>query len=202
MVSAEQLQQLGIGPEWVLPLNDTFTRFKIVSFSQQAAFIGQCGHECNNFKTLEENLHYKADTLMRLWPQRFPTLAVATTYANNPEKIANHIYGGRMGNGDEASGDGYRYRGRGCIQMTGKDNYVTASHALGIDFVSSPELAALPKYAALTAGWFWDARKCNEMADRPDWVALTKKINGGLIGLDERVAQTQRALAVLKNYNQ
>jgi putative chitinase len=202
MVSAEILKQLDIGEAWVIPLNNTFARFKIVSFLQQAAFIGQCGHECNNFKTLEENLHYKADTLMRLWPQRFPTLAVATTYANNPEKLANYIYGGRMGNEDVASGDGYRYRGRGCIQMTGRDNYVTASHALGADFVSSPELVALPRYAALTAGWYWDVRKCNELADRPDWAALTKKINGGLIGLDERVAQTQRALAVLKNYNQ
>ena len=116
MPSAEQLQRLHIGPEWADPLNETFQRFGLNSPIQQAAFIGQCGHECNNFRTLEENLNYRAATLMKLWPKRFPTQEVANAYAGNPQRIANMVYASRMGNRDESSGDGYRFRGRGCIR--------------------------------------------------------------------------------------
>ena len=197
MVRADQLQQMGIGAQWVDPLNETFARFNINSAVEQAAFIGQCGHECNNFKTLEENLNYRAATLMKLWPKRFPTQEIANEFAGNPRKIANKVYASRMGNRDESSGDGYRFRGRGCIQLTGADNYHHAGQALGVDFWAEPDLVSTPKYAALTAGWFWDTHKCNAAAQAQDWTRLTKIINGGTFGLEERVALTNHDIAIL-----
>ena len=197
MLNAEQLQRLHIGIEWVPALNDTFTRFGIATPRQQAAFIGQCGHECGNFRVLEENLNYRAATLMKLWPKRFPTLDIAAEYAGKPQKIANKVYASRMGNRDEASGDGWRFRGRGCVQLTGSDSYFHAGKALGVDFWANPDLVATPEYAAMTAGWFWSTRKCNELAEAADWLGLTKKINGGTIGYDDRVKHTNEALAVL-----
>jgi putative chitinase len=197
MPNRDQLVMLKIGLEWEDPLNETFDRFGINNPVLQAAFIGQCGHECNNFRTLEENLNYKAATLMRLWPKRFPTQEVANEYAGNPQKIANMVYANRMGNRDVNSGDGYRFRGRGCIQLTGSTNYFNAGKALGVDFWAQPELVATPKYAALTAGWFWSTHKCNEVAQAQDWTRLTKIINGGTIGLQERIAHINNAIAVL-----
>jgi putative chitinase len=197
MVNGDQLQKLGIGVEWVSALNDTFAKFNIVSVRQQAAFIGQCAHECGNFRTLEENLNYKAVTLMKLWPKRFPTQEIANSYEKNPKKIANMVYSSRMGNRDEASGDGYRFRGRGCIQLTGHSNYFHASKACGVDFVMEPDLVATPQYAAMTAGWFWSTHNCNALAEAQDWIGLTKKINGGTIGLDDRIKRTDQAVAVL-----
>lgn len=198
MVNAIELQRLGIGIEWVKPLNDTFAKWGIASPKQQAAFIGQCGHECGNFKILEENLNYRAATLMKLWPKRFPTLEIANAYEKNPKKIANKVYGGRMGNRDESSGDGYRFRGRGCIQLTGHDNYYHAGQALGVDFVMNPDLVATPQYAALTAGWFWSTHGCNGLAQVGDWTGLTKKINGGTIGLAERIHHTDLAMGIIE----
>jgi putative chitinase len=199
MVNAEQLAKLHIGPEWVDPLNECFTRFDIDTVLRQAAFIGQCGHECGNFKVLRENLNYRAATLMKLWPKRFPSLEVANQYAGNPKKIANMVYANRMGNRDEASGDGHRFSGKGCIQLTGHANYFHASKALGVDFVMDPELVATPKYAALTAGWFWSTHKCNQLADASNWVGLTKVINGGTIGLDDRIHHINLALSALSH---
>lgn len=197
MVTSEKLAKLHIGSQWVDALNDTFKQFNISLPNQQAAFIGQCGHECGNFRILEENLNYRAATLMKLWPKRFPTLEVANAYAGNPKKIANMVYASRMGNRDESSGDGYRFRGRGCIQLTGHANYFHAGKALGVDFVMEPDLVSTPKYAAMTAGWFWSTHDCNRLAEMGDWTALTKKINGGTIGLDDRIKHTNEALAVL-----
>jgi len=197
MVNADQLQRLHIGAEWVDALNQTFQKFSINNINQQAMFIGQCSHECGNFRLLEENLNYKAATLMKLWPKRFPTMEKANEYSGNAKKIANSVYSSRMGNRDENSGDGYRFRGRGCIQLTGHANYFHAGQALGIDFVMQPDLVATPMYAALTAGWFWSTHGCNPLAESSNWTGLTKKINGGTIGLNERVAHTDQALAVL-----
>ena len=194
MVNAEQLQKLHIGADWVDALNETFSRFNITTNNQKAMFIGQCGHECGNFRILEENLNYKAATLMRLWPRRFPTLEKANEYSGNAKKIANSVYSLRMGNRDETSGDGYRFRGRGCIQLTGHSNYFHAGKALGVDFVMEPDLVATPKFAALTAGWFWSTHNCNAQADALDFTKLTKIINGGTIGLDDRIKHTQQAL--------
>lgn len=199
MVNAEQLSKLHIGSEWVDALNETFSRFNINTPNQQAAFIGQCSHECGNFKVLKENLNYRAATLMKLWPKRFPTLEIANQYAGQPKRIANMVYANRMGNRDEASGDGFRFSGKGCIQLTGHANYFHASKAIGVDFVMEPDLVATPKFAALTAGWFWDTHDCNRLAANADWVGLTKKINGGTIGLEDRVKHITQALAVLQS---
>lgn len=197
MVNASQLQRLKIGPEWVDPLNETFERFGILSARQQAGFIGQCSHECGNFKVLEENLNYRSEILCRLWPKRFDEHK-ADICARNPKLIANTVYSNRMGNRDETSGDGFRFRGRGCIQLTGHANYYHASQALGVDFVKQPDLVATPKYAALTAGWFWSTHKCNQLAEVQDWIGLTKIINGGTIGLADRIKHINEAHDVLQ----
>jgi putative chitinase len=197
MVNAEQLQRLHIGAEWIDALNETFTRFNLTTNNQKAMFIGQCSHECGNFRLLEENLNYRAETLMKLWPKRFPSLEFAKQYEKNPKKIANSVYANRMGNRDEASGDGYRFRGRGALQCTGHSTYFHAGKALGVDFVMQPDLIATPKYAALTAGWFWETHKLNPPSDALDYTKVTKIINGGTIGLDDRIKHVQQALAVL-----
>lgn len=197
MVSEAQLQKLHIGSEWVDALNSTFQRFDISTPLRQAAFIGQCGHECGNFRILEENLNYRAEALMKLWPKRFDA-AKAQACARNPKLIANTVYANRMNNRDEASGDGWRFRGRGAIQLTGAANYHHAGQALGVDFIMEPDLVATPMYAALTAGWFWDVQKLNRFADSMDYLTMTKKINGGTIGLQDRIKHINHALEVLK----
>lgn len=195
MITAEQLEKLKIGPEWLEPLNETFQRYEINTPLRMAAFIGQCYHESGGFKVLHENLNYSAEGLCRVWPSRFPSLEAAQPFHRNPDKIAEKVYSGRMGNNEE--GDGALYIGRGCIQLTGKDAYTLAGDALGVDFMHSPDLVAIPKYAALTAGWFWNKRNLNKEADAKDYTGMTKKINGGTIGLDDRVAHINTALSVL-----
>jgi putative chitinase len=197
MVNPDQLKQLHIGAEWVDALNATFERFDISTPLRQAAFIGQAGHECGNFRIMEENLNYRAETLMRVWPKRFPTLDFAKQYERNPKKIANMVYANRMGNRDEASGDGFRFRGRGAFQTTGHAGYYHAGQALGEDFVMNPDLVATPTYAALTAGFFWDTHKLNQYADSRDYKTMTKKINGGYIGLEDREKHIRDALSVM-----
>lgn len=194
-MTAEQLSQLGIDPKWLKPLEDTFAKYDINTPTRQACFIGQCAHESGNFKLLEENLHYSAASLMRVWPSRFPDLDVANQYANNPEKIANKVYGGRMGNTEE--GDGWKYHGRGLIQLTGKENYGNCGSGIGVDLLSDPNLLVTPEYAALSAGWFWRKRDLNSLADSGDIETMTKRINGGLIGLEDRKAKIAKALSVL-----
>lgn len=202
MVTAEQLKELKIDPGLVDVFNGTFNVWGIRSVNQQAGFIGQCGHECGNFRILEENLNYRAATLLKLFP-RTPkrlwgfTPEEAAAYERQPQKIANRIYSNRMGNRDEASGDGWRFRGSGWLQLTGHANFYHAGQALGEDFVMNPDLVRTPKFAALTAGWFWSTHKCNEISDAGDWVALTKKINGGTIGLEDRIKHIMHARQVL-----
>ena len=196
-VNKEQLLQLHIDPVWEAALNTTFDRFDISNPLRQAAFIGQAGHESGNFKMLNENLNYRAETLMKVWPKRFPTLEFAKQYERDPKKIANSVYANRMGNRDEASGDGWRFRGRGCIQLTGSSSYFHAGKALGVDFWANPDLVSTPQYAALTAGWFWDTHKLNQYADSRDYKTMTKKINGGFIGLDDRIKHINHAIEVL-----
>lgn len=178
--------------EWIDAINTTFETFGIETPEQQASFLGQCGHESAGFTALVENLNYKAESLCKVWPKRFPSLDMAQPYHRNPEAIANHVYANRMGNGDEDSGDGWNFRGRGLIQLTGRDNYRACGEALGADLESDPDLVSTPMYAALSAGWFWHKNHLNNIAE--DIVAVTKKINGGTHGLDDRVARTARAL--------
>jgi putative chitinase len=199
-MNAEQLAQaVGLSPakaeEWVDAINTTFETFEINSLEQQASFLGQCAHESGGFATLVENLNYKAESLCKVWPKRFPSLDAAQPYHRNPEAIANKVYANRMGNGDEDSGDGWNFRGRGLIQLTGRDNYRACGEALGADLESDPDLVSTPMYAALSAGWFWHKNHLNNIAE--DIPAVTKKINGGTHGLDDRVARTERALNAL-----
>jgi len=202
MVSPDQLKKMHIDPSLADAFNETFQRFGINSPVQQASWIGQCGHECGNFKILEENLNYRAATLLKLFP-RTPKRAwgftpeEAAAYEKQPQKIANRIYGNRMGNRDEASGDGYRFRGSGFLQLTGHSNFYHAGKALGEDFVMQPELVRTPKYAAMTAGWFWQTHKLNQYADTRDFLMMTKKINGGTIGLDDRIKHINHALDII-----
>ena len=196
-ISAEQLKELHIDPVWEAALNTTFDRFDISHPLRQAAFIGQAAHESGNFKMLVENLNYRAETLMKVWPKRFPTLEFAKQYERDPKKIANSVYANRMGNRDEASGDGFRFRGRGLFQTTGHAGYYHAGQALGEDFVMQPDLVATPQYAALTAGFFWSTHKLNQYADSRDYKMMTKKINGAYIGLEDRMKHINHALTVL-----
>ncbi|WP_226986797.1 glycoside hydrolase family 19 protein [Chlorobaculum tepidum] len=142
---------------------------------------------------LEEKLSYSAARLMKVWPKRFPTLAIAEKYERNPEKLANYVYANRIGNGPESSGDGYRFRGRGLIQLTGRSNYESASKALGIDLLNHPDQLTEPAVAAMSAAWFWASHGLNELADDrtgdndlEDFTTITKIINGGTVGLQER----------------
>ena len=202
MVSPDQLKKMHIDPSLADAFNETFDRFGISTPVQQASWIGQCGHECGNFKILEENLMYRAATLLKLFP-RTPKRAwgftpeEAAAYERQPQRIANRIYGNRMGNRDEASGDGWRFRGSGFLQLTGHSNFYHAGQALGEDFVMQPELVRTPKYAAMTAGWFWQTHKLNQFADSRDFLMMTKKINGGTIGLDDRIKHINHALDII-----
>jgi len=185
MLTKQKLLALGIGEQWLEPLLETFAKFGITTAYQQAGFIGQCLHE-SGFKTLVENLNYSKEGLVKTWPSRFTT-ATAAPYHRNPERIANRVYADRLGNGSEASGEGWKYRGRGLIQLTGKANYRACADALGVDLVAKPELVAEAKYACLSAGWFWNKNNLNLYCDNQDWVGLTRRINGGTIGLDHRI---------------
>ena len=202
MVNAEQLRQLKIDTALVDPFNETFERFGIVTPAQQASWIGQCGHECGNFRIMEENLNYRAPTLLKLFPQNPKrvwgfTPETAAAYEKQPQRIANRIYGNRMGNRDEASGDGFRFRGSGFLQLTGMNNFYHAGQALGVDFIMQPELVRTPMYAAQTAGWFWQTQRLNQYADSGDILTMTKRINGGTIGLEDRKKHIEHALHVL-----
>ncbi len=190
-----QLLALGIDPKWTEALNNAFTKYQINTPKRQACFLGQCMHESGGFRFMRENLNYSAKALMATWPSRFPDMDVAERYERNPEKIANKVYGGRMGNTED--GDGWKYIGRGLIQLTGKDNYKAASEALGEDLVSNPQLVEEPRVAALTAGWFWNKRGLNELADQMDIATMTRRINGGNLGIADRHEKINKVLTVL-----
>jgi putative chitinase len=189
------LQSLGIDSKWGEPLRAAFDRYDINTSKRQAAFIGQCAHESNNFKTLEENLNYRPETLMKVWPSRFPDLSTADKFAHNPQMLANKVYAGRLGNNQE--NDGWNFHGRGLIQLTGRENYERCGSSLGVDFINNPAWLLDPKYAALSAGWFWNKHGLNELADQQEHGMITKRINGGTLGLEDRIIKTTKALAAL-----
>lgn len=183
---------------WLGPLNAAFIRFDINSKARAAAFLAQVGHESADFTRLEESLNYTAPRLMAVWPGRFPTLPSATPYAGNPQKLANRVYADRLGNGPESSGDGFRFRGRSLLQLTGRANYRLAGAALGLNLEGNPDLLLQAGPAALVAGWFWRARGCNELADlnsADGFRRITVKVNGGEVGLKDRQARWEQALA-------
>jgi len=186
----------GDADRWLDALNNALIRWEISTPARVTMFLAQCAHESGGFKHLVENLHYSAAALLATWPKRFtPDEAVAMAY--DEQRIGNRAYGGRMGNGDEASGDGYRFRGRGIIQLTGRDNYARAGAAIGLDFVAQPELLEKPDWAASSAGWFWATNGCNALADAGDYEAITRRINGGLNGLADRQAWLRKVQAIL-----
>ena len=191
----DQLDALGIDHKWLGPLEEVFAKYDISTPQRQACFIGQCAHESGNFKVLQENLNYSAEGLMKTWPSRFPTKEVADQYARQPAKIAGKVYNGRLGNTSEE--EAAKYLGRGLIQLTGKENYEHCGSNLGVDLVGNPDWLSDPKYAALSAGWFWNKKGLNSLADANDIETMTKRINGGLIGLDDRKAKIAKALSVL-----
>lgn len=194
----DQLKALGLGPEWLNPLNETFDKYQINTPKRQACFLGQTRHESGNFKFTRENLNYSAKALMATWPSRFPNMDIAMQYERKPEKIANKVYAGRMGNTED--GDAAKYMGRGLIQCTGKEAYQHCGEALGVDLLAHPELLEQPKYAALSAGWFWNKKGLNALADegtKDSFDVMTKRINGGLLGLDDRKAKMIEALKIL-----
>ena len=184
--------------DWYTAMSETLPKFGIDTELRVAGFLAQCIHESAGFTILQENLNYSADGLGKIFPRYFANVN-ANDYARQPEKIANRVYGGRMGNGDEASGDGYKFRGRGPIQLTGKDNYTHCSHDVYGDdrLVKDPDLVTKDKCAALsTACWFWKKNGLNEIADRGDVITMTKRVNGGTIGLDDRKKHYDEAMAV------
>ncbi len=178
-------------------LNAAMARHGIVQPLHQAAFLAQVGVESGGLTRLEENLNYTTpERLMAVWPTRFRTAADAAPCVRNPQALANKVYANRMGN--TLPGDGWRYRGRGLKQLTGKDNYAAYTMACDVDALSNPDLLLQPEHAADSAAWFWVSNGCAELASKRDWTALTRRINGGLTCLADRVALTGKGLACLK----
>ncbi len=203
-LTKEQLKQLlpknPYIDHWHRALSQLLPDYGINTPQRIAAFVAQCAHESGGFTTLKENLNYRWETLRRLFPKYFPTDDLAKAYANMPNKqeaIANKIYASRMGNGPEESGDGYRFCGRGLIQLTGRDNYTFFAGSLGITVEEASEYLQTFEGAAQSACWFWETNNLNQWADKGDIVTLTKRINGGTIGLDDRIKHYEHALHVL-----
>ena len=174
----------------IAQIPDTAAKFNITSPLRLAHFLAQCGHESGGFRATRENLNYSAKGLMGIFKKYFPTAALAAQYERKPAKIAARVYGGRMGNGNEASGEGYKFRGRGYIQLTGKENYTAFGKAIGEDILSNPDVVS-SKYALLSAAWFFSKNGLHKMADSgaSDAVVtqITKRVNGGTIGLPDRI---------------
>ena len=173
----------------IAQIPDTAKKFNITTPLRLAHFLAQCGHESGGFKHIQENLNYSADGLKKIFPKYFPG-ATADSYARNPEKIASKVYGGRMGNGDESTKEGYKFRGRGYIQLTGKSNYTNFAKFIGEDTVANPDLVA-SKYPLASAAFFFDSNKlwaiCDKGSDDATVTAVTKRVNGGTIGLSDRL---------------
>jgi putative chitinase len=186
--------------QWYNALSQLLPDYEINTPQRIAAFIAQCAHESGEFTALKENLNYRAVTLRKIFPKYFPTDEIANQYANLPNKqeaIANKVYANRMGNGDEASGDGFRYCGRGLIQLTGKDNYSWFAASIGIKPDEASEYLQTFEGAAQSACWFWESNNLNAFADVGDILTMTKRINGGTIGLEDRKKHYEHALHVL-----
>jgi putative chitinase len=200
---------------WVDAVAAACQEFNINTPQRIAGFLSQCAHESGGFERLQENLNYSADGMAGIWPRRFAVLGpdgkpvkkdgknqpnkFALALHRKPEMIANVVYSSRMGNGPTESGEGWKYRGRGLKQLTGKDNHRACSAGLGVDLVENPDLLLEPVYAARSAAWFWATNKCNNFADAGDIEGLTKKINGGLIGIEDRKKRYASAVRSLSS---
>ncbi|MCF6764015.1 glycoside hydrolase family 19 protein [Pseudomonas fragi] len=198
-ITAQQLLQIlpnagQVAGVFVPVLNTAMSRYQIVGTKRIAAFVAQVGHESGQLTRLVESLNYGADALRKNWPSRFD-LELARAVARRPERIANIAYGNRMGNTEQ--GDGWKYRGRGLIQITGKNNYLACSEALGLDFTAQPELLEKPQHASMSAAWFWATNGLNTLVDAGKFEAITQRINGGQHGAADRQVLYARALKVL-----
>ena len=219
-ITSQQLLQIlpnagQVAGVFVPVLNTAMVRYQIVGTNRIAAFIAQVGHESGQLTRLVENLNYSADGLANTWPNRYAEPngkggylkvlvkdrqrnkpnALGLSLAGKPEQIANNVYAGRMGN--TAPGDGWKYRGRGLIQLTGKTNYRLCGEALDLDLIAQPELLEKPQHACMAAAWFWSSSGLNSLADKGDIETITRRVNGGLTGLADRQAIYARALKVL-----
>ena len=199
--------------KWVDAVAAACQEFGINTPQRIAGFLSQCAHESGGFERLQENLNYSADGMAGIWPRRFAVMGpdnkpvkkdgknqpnkFALALHRKPEMIANVVYSGRMGNGPTESGEGWLYRGRGLKQLTGKDNHRACSAGLGVDLVANPDLLLEPVYAARSAAWFWSTNKCDVFADAGDIEGLTKRINGGLIGIEDRKKRYASAMSSL-----
>jgi putative chitinase len=184
---------------WFEAISEILPEYEITTKPRVAMFIAQCAHESGGFRAIKENLNYRAPSLRKLFPKYFPDDNMAARYAampNKQEAIANRIYANRMGNGDEASGDGYRYCGRGLIQLTGKNNYTMFAGSLDIPVTELPEYLSTFEGAVQSACWFWEVNNLNRWADSGDVLTCTKKINGGTIGLEDRIKHYEHALHI------
>lgn len=190
---------------WADSLNAALPMFGIDTPDRIASFLAQTGYESSQYNRLEENLRFTtAARLMKVWPKRFPNEASAAPFLNNAQKLADFVYANRMGNGDANSDDGFRFRGRGVIQLTGRSNYTAAGKALGADLVGQPDLLKRPDFACLSAAWFWQSHGLNELADDrtddsdlEDFTEITRHINGGTTGIKERFTLYKQVIAVL-----
>ena len=199
-ITQQQLAQILPGnpyiEHWCDALNKILPDYDISTPHRTAAFLAQCAHESGGFTALHENLNYKAESLCKVWPRYFNT-SNANDYAHQPEKIACRAYAGRMGNGNEASGDGWSYCGRGLIQLTGKNNYQAFADSIETDISQIPAYLQTFEGAIQSACWFWENNNLNACADSNDIVKMTKIINGGTLGLDDRTARYNHALQIL-----
>ena len=182
---------------WHNALEQLLPDYGIDTDKRIAAFVAQCAHESGEFTMIKENLNYRWETLRKIFPKYFPTDELAKQFAQKPEAIANKVYANRMGNGDEASGDGYRYSGRGLIQLTGKDNNFWFAESISISPEEDSEYMATFEGASQSACWFWETNNLNKWADQGDIETLTRKINGGTIGIEDRKKHYAHALHVL-----
>ena len=178
---------------WAEALNKILPDYDITTPQRVAAFVAQSAHESGGFTALHENLNYRAVTLRKVFPKYFPTDEMAAQYAQQPERIANRVYGGRMGNGPEESGDGFRYCGRGLIQLTGKSNYQAFADSVQMPVEEVPAFLATFEGAIQSACWFWESNNLNQYADSGDILTMTKRINGGTLGLDDRIKHYEHA---------
>lgn len=201
MITVEQFQKIfpsnKYPQEWTDALNKILPDYEITTERRIAAFLAQTGHESADYTRLKENLKYSAKRMTEVWPSRFPTIASAKPYEYNEEKLANKVYANRMGNGPESSGDGFRFRGRGILQVTGKNNYQTFADYIGASISDIPEYLESFEGAVHSACWFWEMRGLNKYSDSGDLKTQTIKINGGTTGLSDRINRFNKILRIL-----
>ncbi len=204
MLTAQQLSEMmpdasaEAVERYLIAINQCLNDYQMSTPLRTAHFIAQVGHESGSFRYVSENLNYSAKALRSVFGKYFPDNSMAESYARQPEKIAGRVYADRMGNGSEASGDGWKYRGRGLIQLTGKDNYQSFSDSIDGNLLAEPDsVADNPELAVAAAGWFWNVRKLNDYADQDDVRSVTRRINGGYHGLTDRETRLSRAKQVL-----